>query len=55
MDWLFDGIAALMCGLGRLNCEIDKNCKRLVRKRWPGVLELGDITSVNYDIDFALP
>ena len=71
---LFDGIAALMCGLCRLNCqviafassEIDKECKRLVRKRWPGVLELGDIVhidrskiealhrSVGYSVDFVL-
>ena len=71
---LFDGIAALMCGLCRLNCqvmafassEVDKECKRLVRKRWPGVLELGDIEkidrgkiealhrSVGYSVDFVL-
>ena len=63
-----------MCGLCRLNCqviafassEIDKECKRLVRKRWPGVLELGDIVhidrskiealhrSVGYSVDFVL-
>ena len=71
---LFDGIAALMCGLCRLNCqvlafassEVDKECKRLVRKRWPGVLELGDIEkidrnkiealhrSVGYSVDLVL-
>ena len=71
---LFDGVAALMCALCRLNCrvvafassEVDKECKRLVRKRWPGVLELGDIEkidrdkiealhrSVGYDVDFVL-
>ena len=41
---LFDGISALMVGLCRLavqvvgfaSCEIDKECKKLVRKRWPG-------------------
>ena len=52
---LFDGIAALMCGLCRLDCqviafassEVDKECKRLVRKRWPGVLELGDIEKLD--------
>ena len=71
---LFDGVAALMCGLCRLNCqvlafassEVDKECKRLVRKRWPGVIELGDIQkidrekiealhrSVGYDVDLVL-
>ena len=47
---LFDGVAALMCALCRLRCqivafgssEIDKDCKRLVRRRWPGVIELGN-------------
>ena len=71
---LFDGIAALMCALCRLDCqvvafaasEVDVACKRLVRKRWPGVLELGDITkiddatiqalrrSVGYTVDLVL-
>ena len=71
---LFDGIAALMVGLCRLDCqvlafassEVDKECKRLVRKRWPGVIELGDIekidrakiealhSSVGYSVDFVL-
>eukprot|EP00435_Cladocopium_sp_Y103_P065997 s127_g28.t1 len=71
---LFDGIAALMCALCRLDCqvvafassEVDKECKRLVRRRWPGVLELGDITkvseetlgnlmgSVGFSVDFVL-
>lgn len=52
---LFDGIAALMVGLCRLDCqvlafassEVDKECKRLVRKRWPGVIELGDIEKID--------
>ena len=26
--------------------EVDVACKRLVRKRWPGVLELGDLTKI---------
>ena len=51
---LFDGIGAVMCGLSRLRCrivayassEIDKPCRRLVRKRWPGVIELGDVTKI---------
>ena len=71
---LFDGVAAVMCALARLPCqvvgfaasEIDSNCKRLVRKRWPGVIELGkveDITdsvvtslvnSLGYKIDILL-
>eukprot|EP00438_Fugacium_kawagutii_P036537 Skav228171 [mRNA] locus=scaffold1728:18157:20618:+ [translate_table: standard] len=58
---LFDGISALMVALGRLPCqviafaasEIDADCKRLVRKRWPGVMELGSILSIDHKtIDF---
>ena len=53
---LFDGISALMCGLCRLRCqvvafcasEVDKACKRLVRQRWPGVIELGDICGISH-------
>ena len=52
---LFDGVAALMCALCRLDCqvigfassEVDVECKRLVRRRWPGVIELGDIKGVS--------
>lgn len=52
---LFDGIAAIMCALTRLPCqvvgfaasEIDKECKRLVRKRWPGVIELGGVELIS--------
>ena len=52
---LFNGISALMVGLCRLDvqvvgfasCEIDKECKKLVRKRWPGVIELGSIVDVS--------
>lgn len=55
---LFDGIAALMVALSRLQCrvvafaasEIDKACCRLVRTRWPGVIELGDITKIDHKI-----
>lgn len=51
---LFDGVAAAMVALARLDCqvvgfaasEIDKECKRLVRKRWPGVIELGKVESI---------
>ena len=53
---LFDGISALMCGLCRLRCqvvafcasEVDKACKRFVRQRWPGVIELGDICAISH-------
>eukprot|EP00438_Fugacium_kawagutii_P024959 Skav213216 [mRNA] locus=scaffold2826:647978:650839:- [translate_table: standard] len=71
---LFDGIAAIMCALSRLPCrvlgfaasEIDAHCKRLVRKRWPGVIELGKVetieakiiesltTSLGYEVDAVL-
>ena len=52
---LFDGIGAMMVALARLDCqvvgyiscEVDKACKRLTRTRWPGVLELGDVTKVD--------
>eukprot|EP00438_Fugacium_kawagutii_P028684 Skav214062 [mRNA] locus=scaffold2017:694813:699466:+ [translate_table: standard] len=55
---LFDGISALMCGLCRLDIqvvgfassEVDTECKRFVRKRWPGVIELGDITKITQDM-----
>ena len=51
---LFDGISAVMCALCRLDCqvvgfassEVDKQCKRLVRRRWPGVIELGDVAKI---------
>lgn len=51
---LFDGVGAVMAALVRLPCqvvayaacEIDRACKRLVRTRWPGVIELGDICKV---------
>ena len=44
-----------MCALCRLDCqvigfassEVDVECKRLVRRRWPGVIELGDIKGVS--------
>eukprot|EP00438_Fugacium_kawagutii_P029614 Skav202657 [mRNA] locus=scaffold1791:57070:68236:+ [translate_table: standard] len=55
---LFDGVAALMCAPVRLpvkvvafaSSEIDKECGRLVRKRWPGVIELGNIENINQDM-----
>ena len=55
---LWDGIGALVCSLARLPCQVvgfasaetDKDSKRLIRRRWPGVLELGSVI----DIDRAL-
>jgi len=55
---LFDGISALMCGLCRLECqvtafcssEVDKACKRFVRQRWPGVIELGDVDKITEEV-----
>ena len=55
---LFDGIGAMMVALARLDCqivgyvscEVDKACKRLTRTRWPGVLELGDVTKVDANL-----
>ena len=71
---LFDGISALMCALCRMevqivgfaSSEVDKECKKLVRRRWPGVIELNDITKISdemlealasstgYKVDFVL-
>lgn len=59
---LFDGIAAVMCALSRLPCavigfaasEIDKDCRRLVRRRWPGVIELGSVTTIDGKVIDAL-
>ena len=59
---LFDGVAAVMCALSRLPCqvvgfaasEIDPACKRLVRKRWPGVLELGQVEKIDEKVIQAL-
>lgn len=52
---LFDGVAAIMCALMKLPCqvvgfaasEIDPRCKRVVRKRWPGVIELGKVEPID--------
>ena len=71
---LFDGIGALMVALTQLPvlvigyaaAERDADSKKLVRKRWPGVLELGPVehltsnlleqvfTSAGYEYDFVL-
>ena len=71
---LFDGIGAMVVALARLSCciigyassEIDPRRKRLTRTRWPGVIELGDVTKINqkmiqhlkeavgYKIDFVV-
>ncbi|CAK0842438.1 unnamed protein product [Prorocentrum cordatum] len=50
----FGGIGAAMVALSRCPCrvvmyassEIDKGAKWCVRQRWPGVIELGDITKL---------
>ncbi|CAK0894411.1 unnamed protein product [Prorocentrum cordatum] len=50
----FGGIGGAMVALSRCRCrvvmyassEIDKGAKRCVRQRWPGVIELGDITKL---------
>ena len=57
---LFDGLGGLRialnklvtrcCVVGYVSCEVDKHAKRLVRKRWPGVIEWGDITLVNREM-----
>ena len=51
---LFDGIGGLLVSVSRLpvvilgfvTSEIDSMARRLVRKRWPGVIELGDISKI---------
>ena len=55
---LFDGmgclrIAAERMGLkviGYISSEIDRSAKRLVRLRWPGVVEWNDISQVDRDV-----
>ena len=52
---LFDSVGAVVCALTRLPCQvigyassnIDKNSKRLLRRRWPGVIQLGNIESID--------
>jgi hypothetical protein len=52
---LFDGVGAMTVALSRLECqvvghgssEVDPACKRLTRTRWPGIIELGNITAIN--------
>eukprot|EP00435_Cladocopium_sp_Y103_P063742 s37_g25.t1 len=59
---LFDGVAAIMCALCKLPCqvvgfaasEIDKDCKKLVRRRWPGVVELGKVETIDEKVIHAL-
>ncbi|CAE7721934.1 unnamed protein product [Symbiodinium sp. CCMP2592] len=51
---LFDGVGSIMCAATRLplmvrgyaSSEIDKDCMRLTRTRWPGIIELGDIRKI---------
>ena len=59
---LFDGISAIMAALSRLECavvgfassEIDKDCKKLTRKRWPGIIELGNVENIDEKMIIAL-
>ena len=52
---LFDGLGGLRVALSRLpvvvigfiSSEVDRTAKRLVRRRWPGVIEWGDITQID--------
>ena len=56
---LFDGLGGLRIAFQKLgkyvivilyiSCEIEKPAKRLVRKRWPGVVEWGSVLSVSHD------
>ena len=51
----FNGVGGVMCALGRLPCavlgyeasEVDLNCLRLTRTRWPGIIELRDVTKID--------
>jgi hypothetical protein len=55
---LFDGAGGLRVSLGRLpvdvvgyiSSEIDKEARRLVRVRWAGVIEWGDLTRVSREV-----
>ena len=71
---LFDGVGSIMCAATRLpftvrgyaSSEIDKDCMRLTRTRWPGIIELGDVrkitakavdqlaSSIGYRLDLVL-
>lgn len=59
---LFDGISAIMAALSRLECavvgfassEIDKECRKLTRKRWPGIIELGNVENIDEKMIIAL-
>ncbi|CAE8644364.1 unnamed protein product [Polarella glacialis] len=54
----FDGVAGLLVALTRLPVEVvgfasaetDPTARRLIRKRWPGVIELGSVLSVTSEI-----
>jgi len=57
---LFDGLGGLRLALkkleprcfvvGYISSEVDKPAKRLVRKRWPGVTEWGDVSLVSAEM-----
>ena len=52
---IFDDIGALTVALTRLPCqvvcyvssEVDREQKKVIRRRWPGVIELGNISTVD--------
>ena len=52
---IFNDIGALVVALSRLpcqvvgyaSCETNKEMKRVLRRRWPGIIELGDISKVD--------
>ena len=54
---LFDGIAGLLAAVSRIpvtimgfvSSEVDPLCKKVVRKRWPGVIELGSVEDIDFD------
>ena len=52
---IFNDVGALMLALTRLPCqvvcyassEVDREQKKVIRRRWPGVIELGNISTVD--------
>lgn len=48
------GSFAICQVVGIAAAEIDVECKRLVRKRWPGVIELGKVENVTDEVIMSL-
>ena len=52
---LFEGIGGLVASVTRLpvvvisfaSAEIDREARRLLRKRWPGLIEMGSVTEID--------